>query len=867
MLEAAHVMRLCLKIFWSATIYTLPTVQGIDVNSWFQIIGHILQKNLPEASEGQEPAGQPLDLEARKVWPWWKLKKWAAKIISHFIQRYGNPRYAGSDVEVFANYFKSHIASGLLGPVMNSLALKANGVYVSEDVHRFSLAYVASCVEMSVTYKVLKPHMDFILFSVIFPTLCLSLEDISLFSSDPVEFVRKIHDPSEDWLDPRIAAVNLLQMLARYRQKDTLPRLLPFIEGVLLEYNNTSVESRNYQKKDGILVAIATIFKILNESKIHKGMLEPLIITHVIPEFKSPVAYIRSRACWVIEYVSECEWKNPQTLPAVLQGLLGGLKDPSLPVQAAAACSLRTLISLEGATDLLRPYLSEIINEYFRIMDEVENDAVLSALQAIVEQFGVEIKDYAVVMTGHLLRAFTQYSNAGNDDDEAAFAASQCLDTIGTVLDVLQEEQDVMGQLENLIIPFLFSIISNGEGCYEYLDNAIQMMSYFTYYNTTISPVVWQLCGPFLKVLNEWGSDYLCEIMVPILNYISKDISTFLVSTYEGVPLVTMLLIVVEKQFLEDTSDTERDAKAAATMLTCLLSCAKDNSVSIVGILPKILSLILNRVSVCRTTSLRIRVLECGMSAIYYSPEATVSHLITDSNTKTFFNTLFSTFNVMENDTTQRLIVLSMSALLSLNSNALPEDIKVNVQNIFQQIIRELVFIEEQKIKDDNAEEGDGSDGDDDDDMEDREGEEEDDDSDDNDDLESDDDAEDKEVTVKKNAKLDVPDGGYNEDEDCINAEDEEYRAVLERMDGDQVKHIKFVDGEPVDDEEDDNEDYIYTSPIDILDVSSYFLNIMSAASIREPQLINSLQIGLNDEDKVRLKEIVSKVEERRSQV
>jgi hypothetical protein len=71
---------------------------------------------------------------------------------------------------------------------------------------------------------------------------------------------------------------------------------------------------------------------------------------------------------------------------------------------------------------------------------------------------------------------------------------------IGTILDVLQEEQDVMGQLENLIIPFLFSIISNGEGCYEYLDNAIQMMSYFTYYNTTISPVVWQLCGPFLKV-------------------------------------------------------------------------------------------------------------------------------------------------------------------------------------------------------------------------------------------------------------------------------------------------------------------------------------------------------------------------------
>ena len=48
---------------------------GIDVNAWFQIIGHILQKELPEASEGKEPSGQPLSLEDRKVWPWWKVRR------------------------------------------------------------------------------------------------------------------------------------------------------------------------------------------------------------------------------------------------------------------------------------------------------------------------------------------------------------------------------------------------------------------------------------------------------------------------------------------------------------------------------------------------------------------------------------------------------------------------------------------------------------------------------------------------------------------------------------------------------------------------------------------------------------------------
>ena len=79
------------------------------------------------------------------------------------------------------------------------------------------------------------------------------------------------------------------------------------------------------------------------------------------------------------------------------------------------------------------------------------------------------------------------------------------------------------------------------------------------------------------------------------------------------------------------------------------------------------------------------------------------------------------------------------------------------------------------------------------------------------------------------------------------------------------MKHTKYIDGEPVDDEEDDNEDYIFTSPIDNMDVSSYFLQIMSLASVRESQLINQLQLSLSSVDQNNLKNIVSKVEQRRA--
>ena len=45
----------------------------------------------------------------------------------------------------------------------------------------------------------------------------------------------------------------------------------------------------------------------------------------------------------MIEYFSELDWsyQSGAHLHAVLRGLINGLRDPALPVQAAAACSLR----------------------------------------------------------------------------------------------------------------------------------------------------------------------------------------------------------------------------------------------------------------------------------------------------------------------------------------------------------------------------------------------------------------------------------------------------------------------------------------------------------------------------------------------
>ncbi len=66
-----------------------------------------------------------------------------------------------------------------------------------------------------------------------------------------------------EWVDPFVAATNLLQTLARYRQKYTLPKLMPFMFQILTEYNAAPVEMRDYRKKDAVMVAVAVISKVI----------------------------------------------------------------------------------------------------------------------------------------------------------------------------------------------------------------------------------------------------------------------------------------------------------------------------------------------------------------------------------------------------------------------------------------------------------------------------------------------------------------------------------------------------------------------------------------------------------------------------
>ena len=95
-----------------------------------------------------------------------------------------------------------------------------------------------------------------------------------------------------------------------------------------------------------MLQIIGHIANTLVKSPAGSSEMEPFISNHVVPDFQSSCAFVRSRCCWVLEWFTKLDWNrfSPTTLQSILEGLMGRLSDPSLAVQNSAACALRTII-------------------------------------------------------------------------------------------------------------------------------------------------------------------------------------------------------------------------------------------------------------------------------------------------------------------------------------------------------------------------------------------------------------------------------------------------------------------------------------------------------------------------------------------
>lgn len=164
--QAAELMKLALKTFWSSTYLDLPQhLAREDVfHSWLSALHKLLLQPVPTQY-------QPADIDERKRWPWWKLKKWVLHVVNRMFTRYGDTRAisdtpAHKQERLLAQRFEKEYAPQFVEGYVALLNSFAHGHWLPDRVINLSLQNLRHCLSKPSLYKHIRPNLDLILYSV-----------------------------------------------------------------------------------------------------------------------------------------------------------------------------------------------------------------------------------------------------------------------------------------------------------------------------------------------------------------------------------------------------------------------------------------------------------------------------------------------------------------------------------------------------------------------------------------------------------------------------------------------------------------------------------------------------------------------------
>ncbi|GFY92874.1 ARM repeat superfamily protein [Actinidia rufa] len=512
-LEVSDLLKLICKIFWSSIYLEIPK-QLFDqnvFNAWMVLFLNILERPVPLE-------GQPTDPELRKSWGWWKVKKWTIHILNRLYTRFGDLKIQNPENRAFAQMFQKNYAGKILECHLNLLNVIRVGGYLPDRVTNLILQYLSNSVSKTSMYNLLQPRLDVVLFEIIFPLMCFNDNDQKLWDEDPHEYVRKGGNGF------------CVSELVRKRGKENLQKFVLFIVEIFKRYDEAIVEYKPYRQKDGALLAIGALCDKLKQTEPYKSELERMLVQHVFPEFNSPMGHLRAKAAWVAGQYAHINFSDPNNFRKALHSVVGGMRDPELPVRVDSVFALRSFV--EACKDLseIRPILPQLLDEFFKLMNEVENEDLVFTLETIVDKFGEEMAPYALGLCQNLAAAFWKCMNTAEAEDEAddpgALAAVGCLRAISTILESVSRLPHLFVHIEPTLLPIMRRMLTtDGQ---EVFEEVLEIVSYMTFFSPTISLDMWSLWPLMMEALADWAIDFFPNILVPLDNYISRSTTHFL---------------------------------------------------------------------------------------------------------------------------------------------------------------------------------------------------------------------------------------------------------------------------------------------------------------------------------------------------
>lgn len=612
--SAVDIQRIILKNFRVYVNYQLHLEQITreSFSEWMRLILTVAARAVPQqaVADSGAPCQDDDDLELSRSC-WWKCRKWALHILYRTLDRYGLPGFVMAKYEEFAAWYLNTFVSATIQVLLQILDEKRRGQFVAPRVLQLTLSYLNKCVNLSFSWKLLRPHVQAVVKEVLLPLLCFSKKDAQLWEEDPHEFIRLKYDPMEDFVSPTVAARLLLSSIATKRHNSALPGIVRLIVDTL------STSDLSPQHKDGILHLLGSVSGVLCSNEKYSHGMPSLLTLHVMPDFVSQHPHLRARACWVMQRCDRLRYSDESGQQCLAQAVAGVvtclLQDQHVPVQVEAAIALEHILHSQPCTSsLLQNTVEPLLMRLLQMIQLTGNQELTSVLQSIVSVYRQQLTPVVLQLTASVVGTFQQMltEDQGMDaidcyNDSRLPTLSGLLSTMDVLVDLWDNEVTVSTQLEAIVLKAMVLVLENS--VIDLYDEVFRLMSSLTM--SRVSDDLWHLYQLVHKMFEDEGVDFFDELMPALHNYVTVDTAAFVAQEWRIDAALHMCQCVLSAEPYK-----LRECQAVKLIECVVLQCQGH----LQKFLPAIVQLVVSRLSrAVSSTDLRVLCLVTLISVLY----------------------------------------------------------------------------------------------------------------------------------------------------------------------------------------------------------------------------------------------------------
>lgn len=691
-IEAGKMLRTVLKAYKHAIFFELPVSLRAQesMSQWCTLFLTVIAKLPPDCS-------MPEDLDIREANDWWKCKKTSYVNLNRLFVRYGNPMSLTQSDNTYADVAKAFVENFapviLQGYLTEVEKWVSKTTWLSRPCLSHTLNFLNECIKPAVMWERLLPHMNVLIEHLVFPLLCMTDDDLEQFENEPTEYVAQKMNFFEDTATPDSAATAFLISLAKSRKSQNYP-LLGFVNTIVERHESAPEDQKDPRQKDGALRMIGILSSIILAKKSpFADKVELFFVRHVFPEYRSPHAFLRARACETLEKFEDLDF-NPNNLLLIYQNILECMADPSLPVRVEAALTLQPLIRHDVVKESMQQNIPQIMQQLLKLANEVDIDALANVMEEFVEVFARQLTPFAVALSEQLRDTYLRIvreiidRQSSKDDDEIEYGdmiddksvtALGVLQTIGTLILTLESSPDVLAHLEIVLLPVV--VITLEHNLNDLYNEIFEIIDSCAFSAKRISPTMWT-CFELLHRTFKSGAELYIEDMLPALeNYITFGSAEMM----QRPELVQAFLDMIETNFRAPNGGIERIAgcKLAECLMLNLRGCIDDK-------LPLFIKLAMTVLTTepRMAKAFKIHLMDMVINAIYYNPQLTLNILESQQWTNRFFSLWFSNIGLLTRVHDKKLSICAISSLLCLPSASIPQSIQPGWPRLMQGAVK-----------------------------------------------------------------------------------------------------------------------------------------------------------------------------------